>query len=251
MARVRTHLELARTRREWASELERANKELEAFSYSVSHDLRAPLRHIHGFSDLLRRQHEASLDETGRRYLSKISDSAQQMGVLIDELLAFSRIGRAELKRTWVDLRELLEEVRELLQPEMGGRDIAWTLGELPQVPVDRPLLRSVLQNLLSNALKYSAPRQRAKITISATRERGEFVVSIRDNGVGFDMKYAERLFGVFQRLHSDFEGTGIGLASVQRIILRHGGRVWAEGAVDEGACFYFFLPDELPALRE
>ena len=233
------------------AELTAANQELEAFSYSVSHDLRAPLRHIHGFSDLLRRQHEASLDATGRRYLTKISDSAQQMGVLIDELLAFSRIGRAELKRTRVDLRELVDEVRDLLQPEIGGRDIAWTLGELPEVPADRPLLRSVLQNLISNALKYSAPRQRAEISMSTSRESGEFVVSIRDNGVGFDMKYADRLFAVFQRLHSDFEGTGIGLAIVRRIILRHGGRVWAEGAVNEGACFYFSLPDELPVLRE
>ncbi len=233
------------------SELTAANQELEAFSYSVSHDLRAPLRHIHGFSDLFRRQYEAGLDDQGRRYLSKISDSAQQMGVLIDELLTFSRIGRAEPQRTRVDLRELVEEVRDLLQPEMGGRDIAWAIGELPQVSADRPLLRLVLQNLISNALKYSAPRQRAEILMSTSRESGEFVVSIRDNGVGFDMKYADRLFGVFQRLHSDFEGTGIGLATVRRIILRHGGRVWAEGAVDEGACFYFSLPDGLPVLRE
>ncbi|MGH8580347.1 MAG: sensor histidine kinase [Gammaproteobacteria bacterium] len=233
------------------AELTAANEELEAFSYSVSHDLRAPLRHIHGFSDLLRRQHEANLDDQGRRYLSKISDSAQQMGVLIDDLLTFSRIRRAELQRTRVDLRELVKEVCDLLQPEMGGRDIAWALGELPEVPADRRLLRLVLQNLVANALKYSGTRQRAEITMSATRERGEFVVSIRDNGVGFDMKYAERLFGVFQRLHSDFEGSGIGLATVRRIILRHGGRVWAEGTVDEGACFYFSLPDELPVLSE
>ncbi|MGH8612976.1 MAG: sensor histidine kinase [Gammaproteobacteria bacterium] len=233
------------------ADLTAANQELEAFSYSVSHDLRAPLRHIHGFSDLLRRQHEANLDEEGRRYLSKISDSAQQMGVLIDELLTFSRIGRAELKRTGVDLRELVGEVRDLLQPEMGGRDIVWALGELPQVPADRHLLRLVLQNLISNALKYSGTRQRAEISMSTSRESGEFVVSIRDNGVGFDMKYADRLFGVFQRLHSDFEGTGIGLATVQRIVLRHGGRVWAEGAVDKGACFFFSLPQELPVLSE
>lgn len=242
--------ELEERVRRRTAELTAANQELESFSYSVSHDLRAPLRHIHGFSDLLWRQHEAKLDDEGRRYLSKISDSAQQMGVLIDELLTFSRIGRAELQRTQVDLRELVEEVWDLLQPEMGGRDI-WALGELPQVSADRPLLRLVLQNLISNALKYSAPRQQAEISMSTSRESGEFVVPIRDNGVGFDMKYAERLFGVFQRLHSDFEGTGIGLATVRRIILRHGGRVWAEGAVDEGACFYFSLPDELPVLRE
>ncbi|MGH2399714.1 MAG: sensor histidine kinase, partial [bacterium] len=204
------------------AELTAANQELEAFSYSVSHDLRAPLRHIHGFSDLLRRQYEAKLDDQGRRYLTKISDSVQQMGVLIDELLTFSRIGRAELQRTRVDLRELVEEVRDLLQPEMDGRDIAWAIDELPEVSADRHLLRLVLQNLISNALKYSGTRQRAEITIRATRERGEFVISIRDNGVGFDMKYAERLFGVFQRLHSEFEGTGIGLATVRRIILRH-----------------------------
>ncbi|MGH9816745.1 MAG: sensor histidine kinase [Candidatus Acidiferrales bacterium] len=233
------------------AELTAANQELEAFSYSVSHDLRAPLRHIHGFSDLLRRHYEIRLDEQGRRYLSKISDAAQQMGTLIDELLTFSRIGRAELQRTRVDLRELVEEVRDLLQPEMAGREIGWAVGELPEVSADRHLLRLVVQNLISNALKYTRPRQRAEITMSAARERGECVVSIRDNGVGFDMKYAERLFGVFQRLHSEFEGTGIGLATVRRILLRHGGRVWAQGAVDVGACFYFSLPDELPVLSE
>jgi len=238
--------ELERRVRERTAELAAANQELEAFSYSVSHDLRAPLRHIDGFAGLLAKHLEPSLDETGRRYLTTISGAAKQMGVLIDDLLAFSRIGRAELRRIRVDLAGLVPEVLGILEPETAGRDIAWEIGDLPEVQGDPRLLWLVLQNLIGNALKYTRTRPEARIEIGARREGTETVCSIRDNGVGFDMRYAERLFGVFQRLHlsAEFEGTGIGLATVRRIVHRHGGRVWAEGEVDRGACFSFALPD-------
>ena len=238
--------ELERRVREHTAELAAANQELEAFSYSVSHDLRAPLRHIDGFAGLLAKHLEPTLDETGRRYLTMVSGSAKQMGALIDDLLAFSRIGRAELRRTRVDLAGLVREVLRILEPETAGRDIDWGIGDLPEVQVDPQLLRLVLQNLIGNALKYTRPRPQARIEIGARREGTETVCSIRDNGVGFDMRYVERLFGVFQRLHTsaEFEGTGIGLATVRRIVHRHGGRVWAEGEVDRGACFYVALPD-------
>jgi two-component system sensor histidine kinase/response regulator len=232
--------------REHTAELAAANQELEAFSYSVSHDLRAPLRHIDGFAGLLAKHLEPRLDETGRRYLTTISGAAKQMDALIDELLTFSRIGSAELRRTWVDLAGLVREVRGILEPETAGRDITWEIGDLPEVQGDPRLLRLVLQNLIGNALKYTRTRREARIEIGVRREATEIVLFIRDNGVGFDMRYAERLFGVFQRLHTsaEFEGTGIGLASVRRIVRRHGGRVWAEGEVDRGASFSFALPN-------
>jgi two-component system, sensor histidine kinase and response regulator len=238
--------ELERCIHERTAELAAANQELEAFSYSVSHDLRAPLRHIDGFAGLLAKHLEPRLDETGRRYLTTISGTAKQMDALIDDLLTFSRIGSAELRRTRVDLAGLVREVRGILEPETAGRDIAWEIGDLPEVQGDPRLLRLVLQNLIGNALKYTRTRPEARIEIGARREGTETVCSIRDNGVGFDMRYAERLFGVFQRLHTSaqFEGTGIGLATVRRIVHRHGGRVWAGGEVDRGACFWFALPD-------
>ncbi|MGH9896520.1 MAG: sensor histidine kinase, partial [bacterium] len=226
--------------------LEVANQELEAFSLAVSHDLRAPLRHIDGFTGLLAKRLDASLDATARRYLTQVSDSAQQMGELIDDLLSFSHIGRAELRSTRLDLSALMQEVLRMLEPEAAGRDIEWVMSPLPKAQADPQLLRLVFQNLLGNALKYTRPKPRARIEIGVTREGAKLIFSIRDNGVGFDMRYVDRLFGVFQRLHSgaEFEGTGIGLANVKRIVQRHGGRVWAEGAVGEGACFYFSLPD-------
>jgi PAS domain S-box-containing protein len=228
------------------AQLRAANAELEAFSYSVSHDLRAPLRHVDGFANMLRGHASKMLDDKGRRYLDTISDAAKRMGRLIDDLLQFSRYGRAEMHHTAIDLSALVTEVRLRLQGENAGRTIVWTVEELPVVSGDLAMLRQVFENLLSNAVKYTRQRAEARITIGVQPGAPGFVtVFIRDNGAGFDMKYADKLFGVFQRLHTahEFEGTGVGLANVQRIVQRHGGRAWAEAVVDEGATFYFTLP--------
>jgi PAS domain S-box-containing protein len=233
--------------RDRTAQLEAANRELEAFSYSVSHDLRAPLRHIDGFVDMVRQDSAQKLDEAGLRCLNVISQAAKRMGTLIDDLLLFSRIGRAEMRRTPVSMEELVADVRRELDSETKGRNIHWDIGPLPEVNCDRGLLRQVWINLISNAIKYSRQREQANIVIRGGKnERGELQYSIQDNGAGFDMQYADKLFGVFQRLHQpeEFEGTGIGLANVQRVILRHGGRVWGEGKLDEGATFHFTLPD-------
>lgn len=228
------------------AQLQVANKELEAFSYSVSHDLRAPLRHIDGFAGLLVKSDGAGLSERGRGYLGHITGSAKQMGLLIDDLLVFSKMGRTELQFRPVDLAQLVEETIQSLQPETQQRHIIWRKDTLPVVQADQAMLRQVFVNLLANAVKYTRPRDPAKIEIGcATNADGELVVSVRDNGVGFEMKYADKLFGVFQRLHraEEFEGTGIGLANVRRIIARHGGRTWAESEPGAGATFYFSLP--------
>ncbi len=227
-------------------ELASLNQELEAFSYSVSHDLRAPLRHIDGFTRLLGRHAGAGLDEKGRHYLATIEDSVRQMGSLIDDLLAFSRLGREEIRPASVDLQATAQEAIREVEPDTNGRDVRWTVGPLPPVTGDASLLRQVFVNLLSNALKYTRPRAVSSIEVGAVpADSDEVVCFVRDNGVGFDMKYSDKLFGVFQRLHGndEFEGTGIGLANVRRVIQRHGGRTWAEGTVDGGATFYFSLP--------
>ena len=227
------------------AQLDAANNELEAFAYSVSHDLRAPLRHISGFSSLLAERAGDSLDEKSRHYVDTISRSVREMGVLIDDLLQFSRTGRAELKIEPVDMNATLGEALEPLRRETDDRDIDWIIGPLPTVVGDHALLRQVWANLVGNAAKYTRGRAPARIEVGADDGANEDVFYVRDNGVGFDMQYAHKLFGVFQRLHSaaEFEGTGIGLANVQRIINRLGGRVWAEGEVDHGATFSFSLP--------
>jgi PAS domain S-box-containing protein len=227
--------------------LARSNSDMEAFSYSVSHDLRAPLRHIVGFVELLQKD-AGPLSEKSLRHLTTISQSAKRMGELIDDLLAFSRIGRSEVKKSEVSLDELVRQTLGDFQAETKERNIVWTIHALPLVWADLALLRLVLLNLISNAVKFTAGRTEARIEIGcAPAESVETVIFIRDNGAGFDPKYTNKLFGVFQRLHSqdEFEGTGIGLANVQRIIHRHGGRVWAEGVVDSGATFYFSLPKQ------
>jgi signal transduction histidine kinase len=231
--------------------LEAANRELEAFAYSASHDLRAPLRHIGGFLELLRKRAGANLDAQSLHYFDAISGAAGRMATLIDDLLSFSRMGRCELSRGRVDLGALVQEVLRDLEPETRGRIVRWQVGPLPVVTGDRAMLRVVLVNLLANAVKFTRPREAAEIAIEQTPgPESEIVVAVRDNGVGFDMAYADRLFGVFERLHraTDFEGTGVGLANVRRIVLRHGGRAWAEGAVGRGATFYFSLPRAAPA---
>jgi len=230
---------------ERTEELRASNSELEAFTYSVSHDLRAPLRHITGFATLLDQQAAQSLDPQGRHYLKTITESAGRMATLIDDLLAFSRMGRASLTKHRVDLSRLLREARDEVSTAINGRRIVWEVESLPTVDADPALLRPVLVNLLSNAVKYTSTRDEARIEIGSTVQPGEVTVFVRDNGVGFDMAYAHKLFGVFQRLHraDEFNGTGIGLANVRRIVQRHGGRTWAEGGVDRGATFYFSLP--------
>jgi hypothetical protein len=238
------NVSLSRRVEERTVELEAANKELEAFSYSVSHDLRAPLRHINGFTDLLI-QSKSAFSDQDKRYLGLISTAAKQMNQLIDDLLDFSRNSRVEIQQTKVDLQELIEKILQDLQPEMSNRKIEFEKKPLPPVQGDPSLLRQVFSNLVLNAVKYSRTRDVAKIEIACTEKTAnEVTIYVRDNGVGFDMKYADKLFGVFQRLHgaNEFEGTGIGLANVRRIIARHGGRTWAEAKVNEGATFFVTL---------
>src|SRR6266487_3999701 len=232
---------------ERTAQLENANKELEAFSYSVSHDLRAPLRHIDGFAEMLRDDASAVLGERSRRYLETIATSAKRMGALIDDLLVFSRMGRAEMRQTRFAMDRLVKEVLKEMTAELASRQIEWEIDPLPEAWGDRAMLKQVWVNLLSNAVKYSRRRERARIQIRCARtSERELQFFVRDNGVGFDMQYSDRLFGMFQRLHhaEEFDGAGIGLANVRRIVHRHGGRTWAEAKVNEGATFYFTLPD-------
>jgi signal transduction histidine kinase len=233
--------------RQW----QQANEELEAFTYSVSHDLRAPLRHISGFSQLLGEAMDPSANPQVRHYVSRIVQRTHEAGQLIDDLLAFSRTGRVEMARARVDSEALVRSVVESLMPDAAGRRVEWSIGALPVVDADPALLRIVFTNLLSNALKYTRPRTIATIAVRATRGDAVTTFSVEDNGVGFDMEYGDKLFGVFQRLHGadEFEGTGIGLATVRRIVARHGGETWAKGAPGRGATFWFTIP--APAGRE
>jgi signal transduction histidine kinase len=227
-------------------QVEAVNKELETFSYSVSHDLRAPLRHITGFVELLNQKDTAGLDEKSRHYLQVISDSARKMGTLIDDLLAFSRMGRAEMMHAQIDFGALVQDLVRELAEDAGDRTIVWEIGPFPMVQGDGAMLRMMMTNLISNAIKFTRSRPEARIGIGAVLDHpDETLFYVRDNGVGFDMRYLDKLFGLFQRLHdpAEFEGTGVGLANVQRIIHRHGGRIWAESRVDGGAVFWFALP--------
>ena len=229
---------------ERTAQLAAANQELEAFTYSVSHDLRAPLRHIGGFSRILIEDFGASMNPEARRHLQRIQDGTQRMGQLVDELLNLARLGRHAVSLQPTALNPIIEEVITLLQPETEGRAIDWKIEPLPSVKCDPILVKQVYQNLVANALKFTRPRERALIEIGHSEENGQSVFFVRDNGVGFSMKYQDKLFGVFQRLHraEDFEGTGIGLATVQRIVHKHGGRVWASAELDKGATFSFSL---------
>jgi signal transduction histidine kinase len=226
------------------SELADANQELEAFAYSVSHDLQAPLRNIQNYAQLLEDEYSQGLPAEGQHHLKRIGLRAKYMGQLVGALLNLSRVGKQDIVRQGVELRGIVEEIITGLQSETKGRDIEWRIGDLPCVPCDSRLIRQVFANLLSNAIKYTQPRKTALVEIGQTKINDETSIFIRDNGVGFQMKHADKLFGVFQRLHrpGEFEGTGVGLALVDRIVRRHGGRVWAEAEENKGATFYFTL---------
>lgn len=235
------------------AELQESNAELEAFTYSVSHDLRAPLRHMDGFAKILMEEAGPRLDQTARHYLERVQEGARHMGALVDDLLHLSRVGRQQLRTHMASLNSLVDEVIRDLKSETEGREIEWQIGQLPVMICDAGLVRQVFTNLVANALKFTRTRQRAVIRVDQMRKDGEPVIFVRDNGVGFNMKYADKLFGVFHRLHhaEDFEGTGVGLATVQRIIHKHGGRIWAEGELDNGATFYFTLGIEAAGAAE
>jgi signal transduction histidine kinase len=236
------------------SELSETNMELESFAYSVAHDLRAPLRQIAGYSNVLVQDYGPRLDAEGLRLLGKIEECAHRMGRLVDDLLNLSKIGRQDLSIQDTPLGSLLREVVEDLAPECAGREVEWRIGELSSAKCDPGLMKQVFANLLSNAVKYTGKREHAVIQVGQARQNNECVIFVRDNGVGFEMQYAGKLFGVFQRLHKvrDFAGTGVGLAIVQRIIRKHRGRIWAEAKIDQGATFFFTIGSpENPAIKQ
>jgi len=244
---VRERTKAERTLTDKTQLLAAANKELEAFSYSVSHDLRAPLRSMSGFAKILEEDFGPHLESGGLRYIGLIQKNAEKMGCLIDDLLAFSRLNRQTLTRSLVRPAALAQETFDSLEADRSGREVEWVVGDLPSCQADYNLLRQVFVNLLSNALKFTRGRTPARIEVGSRIEQGQDVYFVCDDGVGFDMRYVDKLFNVFQRLHrvEDFEGTGVGLAIVQRIVARHGGRIWAESSLDQGATFYFTLSGE------
>jgi light-regulated signal transduction histidine kinase (bacteriophytochrome) len=227
------------------AQLTSANQELEAFTYSVAHDLRAPLRHIDAFSRILADDFASSLPPEARRYLENIRNGSRNMSQLVDDLLNLARVGRQELRRKPIPLGGLVNEVVAELRRETEGRQIEWNIRPLPTVECDPGLMKQVFANLLSNAVKYTRPRQKSVIEVGSGKANGGSAIFVRDNGVGFNMKYVDKLFGVFQRLHraEEFEGTGVGLATVDRILRKHGGSIWAEARVNQGATFYFTVP--------
>ena len=230
--------------RERTAELEAANKEMEAFSYSVAHDLRGPLRHIDAYAQVVKSDFANALNPEIERHLDRISASSRNLGHLVDDLLNLARIGRRDVVRQVTSLNRLVSEVIEEIKDDTSSRKIEWRVGNLPEVEVDPGLVKQVYANLIDNAVKYTRKREHAVIEIGVTEDSGETALFVRDNGVGFSMKYAHKLFGVFQRLHrpEDFEGTGIGLATVARIVQKHGGRIWAEAEMNKGATFSFTL---------
>jgi len=229
------------------AELAMTNQELEAFTYSVAHDLQAPLRNIQSYAQMLETEFEAGIPPEAQQYLKRIGSRAKYMAELVSDLLHLSRIGKQDLRRQPMELRPLIDEVVTAIAPEIGDREIQWQIGDLPSWTCDPGLAKQVFTNLISNAVKYTQPREVARIEIGQTVVNGERPIFVRDNGVGFDMRYADKLFGVFQRLHppSDFEGTGVGLATVARIVRKHGGQIWAEGEEGKGATFYFTFGHE------
>lgn len=241
---LRLNAELEQRVQQRTAELQASNKELESFTYSVSHDLRAPLRHVDGYAQILVEEFGPQMAAEAQRFAHKIREGSQHMGRLVDDLLNLSRVGKKELSRQRTDMNQLIQGVVAEIKLETPDRHIDWQMEELPPVDCDSGLIRLVFVNLLSNAAKYTRPRERARIEIGRLQSNGDAVFFVRDNGVGFDMKYSGKLFGVFQRLHraEEFEGTGVGLATVSRIVKKHGGDIWAEAAPDKGATFFFTL---------
>jgi light-regulated signal transduction histidine kinase (bacteriophytochrome) len=232
-------------REQLIGKLEEAIKELEGFTYSVSHDLRAPIRHLASYAHLLQDAADPALDEKSRKYIKIIANASEKLGIQVDELLEFSRMGRTTLKRSRVDLDVLIRDMARIFTEENQDRYIEWNIHPLPVVAGDPTMLQLVFANLIGNGVKYTRNRPRAIIEIGSEDNENNHIIYVRDNGIGFDMKYYDKIFGIFQRLHisEEFEGTGIGLANVQRIIQRHGGRVWADSRIDKGATFYISLP--------